>query len=489
VLSAYLLTANGHIQTIDVTQTLQTARHMVGDGELTVDTPFALPGGSVKGVDGKAYSGHGIGMSLLFLPIAKLDDLISPADDPELVPFLASLLNPLAGTLVVLLFFALERRLGVALLPALAAALLLAFASICWPYAHVSFDAVPTHAAILGTALCLVRWTESRSSGWVLGASGCLAIAVLIRLDSILLAPVLAAVVVWPALRRAGPVRLRLRRAAPPALAWAGPIAVALGVTGWFNQVRFGSPFDTGHTGDPVTRLTTPIWTGLAGQLVSPGKGIVWYAPLVVVAALGWPLLIRRRGALAWGLLASAVVTIGFHAVFANWSGDEAWGPRYTVPVIGLLMLPLGSVLQGWRGLLPRWRAAITVVAAVSFGVQLLGVGVDYLAVKRDTVDGEAGHWAPGSSPLVSHARSLSRSVRGEAPYPGRAAGGITADPVPVFDVWWVANTYGKHHDFERAVPLLAFGLFGSAAFLAHDTRRRHRDARPAMDARDGRPA
>ena len=50
VLSAYLLTANGHIQTIDVDQTLQTARHMVADGELTVDTPFALPGGSVKGV-------------------------------------------------------------------------------------------------------------------------------------------------------------------------------------------------------------------------------------------------------------------------------------------------------------------------------------------------------------------------------------------------------------------------------------------------------
>ena len=73
-----------------------------------------------------------------------------------------------------------------------------------------------------------------------------------------------------------------------PLLGWIAAIA-------WYNWFRFGSPTTPG-TPNPCY-LTAPL--NVLGLLFSPGKGLIFYSPLVVLGAIGLPRLWRRDRSLA----------------------------------------------------------------------------------------------------------------------------------------------------------------------------------------------
>ena len=82
------------------------------------------------------------------------------------------------------------------------------------------------------------------------------------------------------------------------------PVLAALAVAAWYNWLRFGSPLTTGYL--PEERFATPFFEGFYGLLLSPGKGLFWYNPLLFAAVAAWPAFYRRFRAEA--LLAAAVV-------------------------------------------------------------------------------------------------------------------------------------------------------------------------------------
>ena len=65
-----------------------------------------------------------------------------------------------------------------------------------------------------------------------------------------------------------------------------GVFAAALCLHAAANRLLYGSFFESGY-GDEMLRFTTPIGTGLFGLLLSPGRGLLLYAPVVVAGVLG----------------------------------------------------------------------------------------------------------------------------------------------------------------------------------------------------------
>jgi len=64
-----------------------------------------------------------------------------------------------------------------------------------------------------------------------------------------------------------------------PVAAFAAPIAaVGLGLMS-FNYARYGNPLNTGYL--PQETFSAVWWQGIAGQLVSPGRGLLLYNPLL----------------------------------------------------------------------------------------------------------------------------------------------------------------------------------------------------------------
>jgi hypothetical protein len=109
------------------------------------------------------------------------------------------------------------------------------------------------------------------------------------------------------------------------------------------------------------------------------------YAPLILVAAVGLRWSWQRSPVLTSAALAFLLVRIAFYAPWWVWNGGAVWGPRFLVPAMPALAVPLLEVVRRLRAIHWSAIAAATIVAVLSLGVQVLGVTtrVDPLAVRR----------------------------------------------------------------------------------------------------------
>ena len=114
---------------------------------------------------------------------------------------------------------------------------------------------------------------------------------------------------------------------------WATAIAVAMAMP-WlvWNAVHLGTPFPSGqwHSNKRMTGNVFDVSPGhigyaLGGLLISPGRGLLWYAPVVLFAAIrACRSLERLERTVALCVLAQ----IGFIGLFFKWYGGYAFGPR-----------------------------------------------------------------------------------------------------------------------------------------------------------------
>jgi hypothetical protein len=246
------------------------------------------------------------------------------------------------------------------------------------------------------------------------------------------------------------------RRTLTAVLAWGLPLAAGAAAVGWYNWFRFASVWNDGHGDDPNTTFHTPLLQGLAGLVASPGKSLLLFSPVLLLALLGVPRLLRRHRALAITCLAIALVNLLLNARLTNWTGDDAWGPRFTVPVMGLMLLPI----LGWFEAPPRrWRTALTAaVCTVSVAVQLLGVCWDYLPLVDPVRTAHRDVWNARYSQISVHAlAALDRAGLGTHDPIQRVGVDPTTDQSGLtLDFWWVHATLRETHRLLSAAALLS---------------------------------
>jgi len=133
------------------------------------------------------------------------------------------------------------------------------------------------------------------------------------------------------------------------------------------NTLRFGGPFalslpnlfawDFSHIGD------------LAFDWL---HGLVPFAPVLILAAMGWVTLVRRGGGEAWALAGGAALYYLLFSCWTTWHGGYCFGPRYLLPIIPLLMVGFVHVPE-----LVRARGPWVIGGAVAIG--LLSVQINAL--------------------------------------------------------------------------------------------------------------
>lgn len=160
---------------------------------------------------------------------------------------------------------------------------------------------------------------------------------------------------------------LRPRRGEP---AFRGALALALSAVPGvalvlaLNEVRFGSPLSFGYAtslAHPLARRVPALWTTLR-LTVLPNRGLLWYAPVLLLAPIHASSLLRGRRAVV-----AMTAVLGFGTFFvANvawfaWEGGFGWGPRLLAPAIAC-----AAPLLGVRGRALRLAAALVVAGGLS---------------------------------------------------------------------------------------------------------------------------
>lgn len=374
----YLLMTGGRVYSPDALVMARTTESIVERGELAVPDPGYPEGFLTSGREGRRYSKYGLGMPVLGVPFFALgkglgslasegttEQLFSgprflwydPRDPRESWPFFGISLTaaPLTAGAVALLFL-LGRELDYGGRSSLVLAGVAGLASPLLVYAKTFFSEPLSALGVTFAVLAGIRWLRRRRLRTALGVGVGLSVAALAKLAHLILVPVIVGGLLWRAWRR-GMDRREIVRGGTGMLAGLVPAALLLAAA---NLARFGTVLATGY-GQETSRFTVPLFEGLRGLLVSPGRGLLIYFPLVVIALLVLPRLRSRSPAVAlvsWGSLA---VLLGLYARWHGWDGGWAWGPRFLVPLVPLLVLAAAPVLIGEGASLwvriPAWIA------------------------------------------------------------------------------------------------------------------------------------
>ncbi|MBI5643195.1 MAG: phospholipid carrier-dependent glycosyltransferase [Deltaproteobacteria bacterium] len=184
-----------------------------------------------------------------------------------------------------------------------------------------------------------VEGKDSRRRLWYFGAGVSSGLAVLMKLTT---ATVAAPVFFYIALsewRRQGNSGGRLVSVA----VFTAPLLVATVLFFLDRWLVFGSIF-AGPINTSIENYSIwiPIYEGLFGLLMSPGKGLFWYNPILVLLFASWGVFKDRWTLESHAFLIHAVVLIFPLAAQSSWAGDEAYGPRYM-----LSLIPWGLIVVG----------------------------------------------------------------------------------------------------------------------------------------------
>lgn len=416
----FLLTTGGHTYAIDEEQMLTVTENLVLHRSVAINAP----------VDdaSAAYSSYGPLQSVAALPFYAAGRAIAAIFPPHgatwAVRAAISWYNPLVTAGVAALLYLAAAQLGYGASVSIGLALLYGLATIAWPHSKTFFAEPLTALVLLGSFVCALiavsriealRGSQPlvmglpRAALVLLFVSGMLGgLAPLVKIQSGLALPVLGIYVLVALAMTLGhrrPLFLGL-------LAWGIGAVLFLLVLSLYLWSLFGSPVRTGY--GAVGRIfRNDLDTGLYGLLISPGKGIFWYAPVLVLWPWGIVRLWRRAWPVALLCLLMAVVHLLFYARVNFWHGDGAWGPRYLNIILPFLVLPLAGFLDSLDQRRTPWRAALLAgLLLLTVPVQVAGLAINlnaYLNLQRDS---ERRYFYPPDSPIVRHLQLAGRQAR-----------------------------------------------------------------------------
>jgi hypothetical protein len=414
----YIASARGTLSFGDDDSMLQVTQSIATDASVAVP-----PGpGARRGIDGRYYSKFGLGQSILGLPFYVIGSFIATRySDPVLrsanrdaspITYFACLLGIFSGAGVVVLLFLICIRLGFDELASTICAIGLGLCTFSWFYAR-TFMTEPTSTLCLVLTFygLLLSSAKSTRSLWLFVSGLGLALAILVRLQNVIVLPVFGAYLIYG---------LRISRqcdwrATLVAIAiWSAPILASLSLVAIYDYLRFGTPTDTGfELGLSPIIFQNPWYVGVYGLLLSPGKGIFWYAPILLPALYGWKFLWKKCPEITamLGLLIGSYLL--FYAHVHWWFGGGCWGPRFMVEILPFLMIGFAALIDHGLGTI-GW-IVIGTAAALSFFVQITSVLVSYMPYVAMMIRTQETFglllWAPAYSPIFVEAKYLVHHV------------------------------------------------------------------------------
>ncbi len=217
----------------------------------------------------------------------------------------------------------LSMQLGATRRGAWLAAISFGFGTVALVYVR-TFFAEPLLAFLVAFALFLAfRLTPSST----LGSAVLALLAVLAKPTGIFIGPILSAYlfikgVPW-------------RRAILP---FSGSVC-GFALYAIYNLLRFGNPLEFGQK---WAFHLSYLPSGAAGLLASPGWGLIWYCPPVLLCMAAFRYAYRSRRFETLAIIATFLVFLAFHSFYLNWYAGWSWGPRYLVPALPGLCSLLG---------------------------------------------------------------------------------------------------------------------------------------------------
>lgn len=369
----FLLSSSGRVRVADEQELFFQTQSLVERGDLAVPqaVKYGLFFGKI-GNNGKAYAPYGPGTAFFAIPhylageaLVSLYEL--PKDSPArfyLLSTITTLATSTLGALTVTLFFLIVLQITGSRSRAWRWSVAFGLGSYFWSYATCFYGEAMTTLCFTAFCYCFLPGASRPRQG--LGLLAYLA-AILCKAPLVIYAPALGFWAVYQG-----------REKSP----WPTLIQVA-GVTllgglihmGW-NYARFGAAFEFGYNwsetikGEP-NGFGNSFFTGFFGLTLSPGKGLIFFAPFTALALFRARNMYRNSRGAALSVLALTLTGLLFYSKYVFWAGGYCVGPRHLLPLLPFLALPALYREETQNNVWPsqRLKSALLVLAILFQGM------------------------------------------------------------------------------------------------------------------------
>src|ERR1700683_4444380 len=437
----YLAGARGTMSFGDDKSMLAVTRSIATHGSVAV--PPGTPRVNMA-KDGRYYSKYGLGESVLAVPFyfvcayvldsAKPDSYPNPSADP--ITYAVCLVGIFSGVGAVVVLYLSCVELGFGDRASIIAAIAFGACTFEWFYARTFMSEVPSTFFLICAFYALLRWREENSTRWLWCAGISSGLSVFVRLQNVIMLPALG---IWLLCELWLWNRYELKKRVASMVIWSAPIFASLLVIAAYNYTRFGSVTDVG-IGRPIQRIvlrtdmylgfyvlrpddlslprfaphgtySTPLYVGLYGFLLSPGKSIFWYAPILIPAVYGWRFLWRKWPRITGMLCILVGSNLILYSKYVWWYGGGAWGPRHMVQILPFLMIGLAALID--HGLELFGKIEVGAAAALRLLLQAPSILISYIPyeglMEQTTQSFNRLLWNPAYSPIIVQSGYLIR--------------------------------------------------------------------------------
>ena len=258
--------------------------------------------------------------------------------------FMELFYGPFFSALSICVFFLISKTYDFSVRTSLILAFLYGLSTLFWAYSQTSLNTIPVTFFLL-SGFFFYRKFQKTSSHFNLILTGIFfGVAFLTRNDMILIIiPFFIFLLINLFMKN---IKLKTF------FAFVIPVIFSYGFYKIVQYARIGNfggsaPIETtaiNHFSLAVTM--NPYHMQIFGILFSPGAGLFTFAPILLASFVGFFDFYKKNKFDCFLMISFVTIFILWYSSSVIWHGFNGWGPRYLIPIIPFLILPLGASIE-----------------------------------------------------------------------------------------------------------------------------------------------
>ena len=248
--------------------------------------------------------------------------------------------GPVITAISTAILFAICRTYNFSIKIAITVAFLYGFTTMAWAYSSTAMSVILVSMTVLLSFYFYRKFVKNQNffslifCGFSLGAS------VLVRYDSFIIVIIMLVFLIGTILKN----KSKLKNLTCLLIPLFFCAIIFMGI----NYIQFGTFLEYGFKSESGSLVgnTSPIHVGVFGLLFSPGAGLFIFSPILFTIFVSFFDFYKKDKSSFFIFSAYFVTILVFFGSLETWHGFVSWGPRYLLPVIPFLLIPLAASIE-----------------------------------------------------------------------------------------------------------------------------------------------
>jgi hypothetical protein len=320
-------------------------------------------------IDDKVYSDKAPGVAFISIPffilgknignilmdfLPPLNSIISPyinylPDNDILAVVSIQIGLCLLAAFGILRLYDVSRMMGISEKNGIIASLLTAFTTPYWVYARTMFGHVPAAVFLISSVYHILKYREGKSKYHLIAAGFFSGFGFVIEFPSLFAIPWLTVLIILPISQ----IKSSWKENIQSVFIYGAITSLSAFPLFFYNFTNFGSimanVLSFSDIWAAVLHLLEPVHEGIVVLLLNDSRGLFYFSPIVLFGFAGLFLAYRRYPVEIMVIFSLILSFVIFYGKKYEAHGGAAFGPRYIVPILLLIGLGFGWILDSMK--------------------------------------------------------------------------------------------------------------------------------------------